>query len=45
MHLSNTTGGAVNYHAASVSPAWAPSLQKTTRIGNHIFYRTRPRRA
>ena len=37
--LRNATGGATNYHAVWVSPAWAPSLEKTTQIGNHIFYR------
>ena len=39
----NATGGATNYHAASVSPIWAPTLEKTTQIGNHIFYRGQPR--
>jgi len=38
--LRNATGGATNYHALQVSPAWAPSLKITARIGNHIFYRT-----
>ena len=37
--LRNATGGAVNYHAAWMTPAWAPTLRKTARIGNHIFYR------
>ena len=37
--LGNATGGAINYHAVSVSPYWAPTLKKTTQIGNHIFYR------
>jgi spore germination cell wall hydrolase CwlJ-like protein len=37
--LRNATGGATNYHATWVSPAWAPALKKTTQIGNHIFYR------
>lgn len=35
----NSTGGATNYHAVSVEPDWAPTLEKTTQIGNHIFYR------
>jgi spore germination cell wall hydrolase CwlJ-like protein len=38
----NATEGAVNYHAVSVMPVWAPTLEKTTQIGNHIFYRTGP---
>ncbi|HXS05308.1 MAG TPA: cell wall hydrolase [Rhizomicrobium sp.] len=37
--LGNATGGAINYHATSVSPYWAPTLKKTAQIGNHIFYR------
>ena len=28
-----------HYHATSVNPRWASKLQKTTRIGTHIFYR------
>jgi hypothetical protein len=39
VRLRNTTLGATNYHATYVSPYWAPALQKTTQIGNHIFYR------
>ena len=42
--LSGTTvpvvPGATHYHAAYVSPYWAPSLVKLTRIGLHIFYRS-----
>lgn len=37
--LRNATGGATNYHAVEVYPAWAPTLKITARIGNHIFYR------
>lgn len=37
--LRNATGDATNYHAIWVSPYWAPTLKKTTQIGNHIFYR------
>jgi spore germination cell wall hydrolase CwlJ-like protein len=37
--LGNATAGAINYHAVSVSPFWAPALKKTTQIGKHIFYR------
>jgi spore germination cell wall hydrolase CwlJ-like protein len=39
VRLANATGGAINYHAISVSPGWADTLQKTTQIGNHVFYR------
>ena len=41
--LKNATGGATNFHAVSVSPDWADTLEKTTQIGNHIFYRGAPR--
>ena len=37
--LHNTTGGATNFHAVSVTPDWADSMDETTQIGNHIFYR------
>lgn len=32
-------GDALNYHADYVSPAWARSLERVTKIGGHIFYR------
>ena len=41
--LKNNTGGATNFHAVSVSPDWADTKEKTTQIGNHIFYRDMPR--
>jgi len=41
--LKNSTGGALNYHATSVSPDWAETMDRTTQIGNHIFYRGMPR--
>lgn len=31
--------GALNYHADYVMPYWAPSMQRTAKIGRHIFYR------
>ncbi len=37
--LKNATGGALNYHAVSVAPDWADTMDKTTQIGNHVFYR------
>ena len=37
--LANATGGATNFHAISVSPDWADTLERTTQIGNHVFYR------
>lgn len=33
------TGGATYFHTPAVRPAWAHRFQKTTRIGDHIFYR------
>jgi spore germination cell wall hydrolase CwlJ-like protein len=43
VRLRDTTGGATNYHAVSVNPEWADTLERTTQIGNHIFYRGIPR--
>ncbi len=37
--LHNATGGATNFHAVSVTPQWAGTLERTIQIGNHIFYR------
>src|SRR5580693_3016801 len=37
--LRNATGGAINFHAISVTPDWADTMDRTTQIGNHIFYR------
>jgi spore germination cell wall hydrolase CwlJ-like protein len=39
VQLANATGGATNFHAVSVAPDWADTLEKTTQIGNHVFYR------
>ena len=33
------TEGATHYHATYVKPYWAPTLDRITRIGSHIFYR------
>jgi spore germination cell wall hydrolase CwlJ-like protein len=41
--MTNMTGGAVNFHAASVNPDWAVDMERTTQIGNHVFYRFAPR--
>ena len=37
--LKDITGGATNYHATSVNPAWAEKMTKTVQIGNHVFYK------
>jgi spore germination cell wall hydrolase CwlJ-like protein len=42
VRLANSTGGATNFHAISVEPEWAPTLKRTTQIGNHVFYRGGP---
>lgn len=33
------TEGSTHYHANYVKPYWAPTLDRVTRIGAHIFYR------
>ncbi|WP_421853298.1 cell wall hydrolase [Oricola sp.] len=33
-------GSSTHYHAVYVRPRWARSMQRKTRIGLHIFYRT-----
>jgi hypothetical protein len=38
-HLGDATGGAVNFHAASIEPGWTGDFVRTVQIGNHIFYR------
>ena len=37
--LRGATGGATNFHAISVDPNWAVELDRTTQIGNHVFYK------
>jgi spore germination cell wall hydrolase CwlJ-like protein len=39
VRLGGLTGGAVSFHALSVDPGWSDSMEQTTQIGNHIFYR------
>ncbi|MBV9330138.1 MAG: cell wall hydrolase, partial [Alphaproteobacteria bacterium] len=36
---ADTTGDATHFHAVSVQPDWTGEMEKTTQIGNHIFYR------
>ena len=38
-HVSVAVGTATHYHADYVRPWWAPTLNKLTQIGAHIFYR------
>lgn len=37
--LRDTTGDAISFHAASVSPDWADNMVRTVQIGNHVFYK------
>lgn len=34
-------GSSTHYHATYVRPDWAPTMVRLSRIGQHIFYRTR----
>ena len=38
-HVSARVGTATHYHADYVHPWWAPTLNRLTQIGAHIFYR------
>jgi len=38
-YVSARVGTATHYHADYVHPWWAPTLNKLTQIGAHIFYR------
>ena len=33
------TDGALFYHADNIRPSWAKTKKRTTKIGNHIFYK------
>jgi spore germination cell wall hydrolase CwlJ-like protein len=39
VRLADITGNATHFHAASIQPDWADTLERTVQIGNHIFYR------
>lgn len=36
---NDVTHGAKFYHAKHIKPRWSVAFNKTTRIGDHIFYR------
>jgi hypothetical protein len=38
-YVDRDVGSATHYHAAYVTPYWAPTLVKMTAVGQHIFYR------
>ena len=37
--LGDLTDGALSFHAVDVAPGWSDTMERTTQIGNHIFYR------
>jgi spore germination cell wall hydrolase CwlJ-like protein len=37
--LGDITGDATSFHAVAVQPGWSDQMERTTQIGNHIFYR------
>ena len=39
MPTVDITDGALFYHADHITPGWAKTKQRTTEIGDHIFYR------
>lgn len=38
--VKDITKGATHFHNSNVFPSWASQLVHTTRIGNHLFYKT-----
>ena len=38
-YVAKEVGTATHYHTDWVDPYWAPTLQKITQVGDHIFYR------
>lgn len=39
-NVPDPTDGADHYHADGITPDWANSMAQTTKIGNHIFYKS-----
>lgn len=37
--VKDPTNGATYFHALHVAPLWADRFKKTTKIGNHVFYK------
>ncbi|EXJ16991.1 cell wall hydrolase [Imhoffiella purpurea] len=37
--VSDPTHGALYYHASYCKPSWSSAYKRTTRIGQHLFYR------
>ena len=40
-HWNKTVGASTHYHATYVRPRWARRMIRLSRIGRHIFYRTK----
>lgn len=40
----DNTKGATHFHAVYVEPSWSRKYERTTKIGNHIFYRSNSNR-
>lgn len=39
----DVTKGSLYYHAKEVKPYWAKSMVRTVKIGNHVFYKNKPK--
>jgi len=39
IYFIDITDGALFYHANYITPSWAKTKQRTTVIGDHIFYK------
>lgn len=37
--LTRRTDGALFFHGAGENPSWADKFTRTTKVGNHVFYR------
>ena len=40
-YVHSPVGYATHYHTSAVNPEWSASLERLTRLGEHIFYRWR----
>lgn len=40
-HVDDPTHGALYFHATRVRPQWSRTMEKTSRIGRHLYYRER----
>ncbi|ESQ79696.1 hypothetical protein AEYBE204_07585 [Asticcacaulis sp. YBE204] len=42
-YVMKSVGGSTHFHVLSVSPDWAPRMDRTATIGSHVFYQFRGR--